>query len=238
MNEKTNDVNPEMNHVIATLVATYDLSHSDEQSVKSIDYLCIYEYQYDGKTYKYRTRQQDNFSQIPEEIELCFKKDPKKAFKKRENNEPSSESKMFWIIFFIIGMFLLMLFINGLSDTTANNPFIMIFFILIFIFVILISFHKKKNKKDINELLEEAMINNRTVIAHLTKWKYIHYSPTTDDLKDYRDRMIYENPYRGKYTYTYNKKEYKIVFYFSTIPPKSIRLFFNKNPKDIIHMKW
>ena len=41
MSEKTKNINSKPSHVIANLVATYDISHANVNSVSAIDYLRI-----------------------------------------------------------------------------------------------------------------------------------------------------------------------------------------------------
>lgn len=100
MNQKIKNINSKENRVIANLVATYDISPENAQSVTSIDYLCIYEFEYNGKKHKYRTHQRDNFSPIPETIELGFVKDPSKAYKINnscnQSGRKSSSSILIW----------------------------------------------------------------------------------------------------------------------------------------------
>ena len=80
-------------------------------------------------------------------------------------------------------------------------------------------------------MIEDAILNDRTATAHLVKtWHYSINVVSTPTLQ-----QIYKTyPYEGKYTYSYNGKKYTKKFKFMSNPPSSIRIFFNKNPKDII----
>ena len=103
MNKKA--LNQNMNYVTANLVATYDLCALSDPSVKYIDYLCVYEYEYEGKIYKYREHKKDNFSPIPETLELVFRENPSDVHKVKktpsENNDSKSTSSHWCVIFLV-----------------------------------------------------------------------------------------------------------------------------------------
>lgn len=239
MSENKN-INSKTNRVTANLVATYDLSPANASSVLSIDYLCIYEYEYEGKKYKYRTHQRDNFSPVPETIELVVGKDPNKAYKVN-NSSHRSETKslniMFWA-FILGGLILIIYFIYNVVKYVfpETNIFSLLIIICLFIIITTISLRKQKNSKNRDEIIENAMLNNRTVTAYLTKTKYRSHTLQNDSPT--MQQYYKERPYKGEYTYEYNGKKYKKSFEFSSQPPNSVRLFFGKNPKDIIHFTW
>ena len=242
MSKQRKNITLESNHVIANLVATYDISHANAKSVASIDYLCIYEYEYDGKKFKYRTHQRDNFSPIPETIELCFKKDPTKAYKVNNSSNNDYFKKSSGVDFFsliwiglIVAVLLIIYFIYNMFKEFSE--FEIIPFLLIFICLIIIANRKtikiQKIANNRDAMIEDAMLNNRTVTAYLIKTKSRRW---TNKPNNSRLQVHYkEFPYTGKYTYNYNGKKYNKTFEFSSTPPRSLRLFFNKNPKNVIH---
>ena len=241
MSKITKSVNSKPIHVIANLVATYDLSPADANSVLAIDYLCIYEYEYEGKKYKYRTHQRDNFSPIPEIIELGFTKDPGKAYKVN-NSSQSSENKSSNIIFWLFifgGLSLAAYFIYNIVKYVIGselNIFSLLIIIGLFIIAIMNGLKKQRKCNNRDAMIEDAMLNNRTTTAYLTKT--IYRSHTLQNDSPTMQQYYKERPYKGKYTYEYNGKKYKKSFEFSSHPPKSIRLFLGKTPKDIIHFTW
>ena len=241
MSEKIKSINSKTNHVMVNLVATYDISPADANSVSAIDYLCIYEYEYEGKKYKYRTHQKDNFSPIPETIELGFRKDPSDAYKvnvSSQRNENKSSNIIFWMFIFG-GLSLVIYFIYNIVKYVIGSELnIFSLLIIIVLFIIAINNCLKKQKKGNNRdaMIEDAMLNNRTTTAYLTKTTY--RSHTLQSASPTMQQHYKERPYKGKYTYEYEGKKYKKSFEFSSSPPSSMRLFFGKNPKDIIHFTW
>lgn len=241
-----------MEEVVANLVATYNLNSTDEKSVMDIDYLCIYEYEYNGKKYKYRTHQKDNFEPIPEQLELCFyQKNPEKAFKKRKTNtdfsndskEKKSTSLVKYIVYavcFIFIAIIIYIFYKLFKIFTVVGDIKHIFiFIIAVVLISLICIKKEKNTKGKDELLEDAIVNNRTATAYLKKERF--YNPAgnlkelSPALSGTADRVYFKDtPYQAIYTYEYNGKKYKKTIWFASKPPKTIRVYFNKNPKDII----
>lgn len=233
--KKNKNINTKPKHVIANLVATYDLSPPEAQSVLSIDYLCVYEYEYEGKKYKYRTHQKDTFSSIPEMIELGFTKDPNNAYKvnisSQGNENKSSVNIIFWSFIFI-GLFILLFIIYNIIK---YFNIIGILFIIGILIAIISKSNKKNNnhKKNKDEMLENAILNNNTAIAYLIKTKYISRFEDTELDSYYRGKN-----YETKYKYEYNGKKYTTSFYFGSRPPRVIKIFFGKNPKDIIHVTY
>lgn len=228
------------NHVIANLIATYDLSSANTNSVTAIDYLCVYEYEYNGIKYKFRTHQKDNFSSIPETIELSFNKDPSKAYKVNSalaTNRKKSSSRFDFLLFieiFLISAFLLILyFIYKAFKDLTDFDFKMLPIILIIVVIVVTSSikssKKQKASKQLDTMLEEAILNNCVAEAHLVKTIDRKWLPN-------EKRTSYKSyPYKGKYRYQYNGKKYTKSLVFRTYPPTNVRLFFNKNPKKVFY---
>lgn len=237
MTENKN-INSKTNRVIANLVATYDLSPSNANSVSAIDYLCVYEYEYEGKKYKYRMHQRDNFSPVPEIIELGFTKDPSKPYKvnnSSQKNETKTSNITFWT-FILGGLILIIYFIYNVIKYIfpETNIFSLLIIICLFIIATIIGLKKQKNGKNRDAMIEDAMLNNRTATAYLTKTIYRSRHYEDKGMEQYYK----ERPYKGKYRYEYNGKKYTTALVFSSRPPSSVRLFLGKNPKDIIHFTW
>lgn len=115
------------------------------------------------------------------------------------------------------------------------NIFSLLVFICLLIIITRKSLKKQKSTKNRDVMIEEAMLNNYTVTAYLVKTRHLMWSSQDNpQMKQYYK----ERPYKGKYVYNYNGKKYTKTFVFSSPPPKSMRLFFSKNPKDIIHFTW
>lgn len=229
--------------VTANLVGTYDLSPSGASAVSTIDYLCVYEFEYEGKTYEYRTHQRDNFSPIPETLDLCFIKDPEKAYKtnrySRAEASKSSSGIDFGVavwIFVIAGgaliLFLAYRFVKfALEDPEMGIPSLLFYGILA-AFITWISRKKVQQDKTLDKRIEEAMVSGRTATAYLVKSRSRRWS----NQENRALRQHYkEYTYVGKYEYSYNGKKYRQTFEFASSPPKSIRVFFQKNPKKIFH---
>lgn len=215
-----NDV-PGMHRVVARLVATYNLSPSDATEVQQIDYLCVYEYEYEGIIYTYRKRQRDHFSPIPEEIDLYFKKDPNKAGPIRKPSGKSSSSWRPFIIGGVIAAAILLCAIYNLVRAFMAEPQMLIPFVLCAAVISAWSVWKVRTSQSKDERLEVAMLHGRSVTAYRVK---------TRRAFDYGAKKW---RYKGKYAYQYKGKKYKKTFMFSTTPPESLRLFFEKNPKDV-----
>lgn len=231
-------MNERLNHVVANLVATYDISPANTQSADSVDYLCVYEYEYDGKKYKYRTHQKGNFSPVSETIELGFGKNPAKAYKvdtsSKSNDVKASSGINFYALVgigLIIVIYIIYRIIKGLLEVEFNIPVLVIFIFGMFLLYKKI-FQIQKERENQDAMIEDAILNNRTVNAYLTKTRRRSWSNEESSYLTVHYKMY---PYEGKYTYTYNGKKYKKTFEFSEYPPNSIRLFFHKNPKDVFH---
>lgn len=233
-----------LTHVVAKLIAKYDISPEEAPLYTSIHYLCIYEFEYSGKKYKYRTHQIGDLPliPIPETIELCFIEDPNKARKVTDyykNEEQKSSSNFSFFIFILIGLTIIIFALSEiyklLNEVLSDFNIINIPFILIFICLyILIEKRKTKIRKKLQNrdaMIEDAMLNNRTAIAYLTKTR--HHVAKVDDWQSPTEEFYRQFPYEGKYTYNYNGKKYNKTFPFSVYPPHSIRVFFNKNAKDV-----
>ena len=222
MEKEKNNLNE--NCVVANLVASYDLKPDDAKSVTSINYLCIYEYENKGKKYKYRTHQTDNFSSIPETIELDLRK-----------NKIKSSYKIGIILW---GILILSIFIylikNVINFDEINIPLFLTFIVLYNIIAISKIKSQNEKKRKLDEKLEYAILNNHTVNAYLVETK-LHFFLSDGENNSYYNESVRKYPYSGKYTYSYNGKKYTKTFDFLRNPPTSIRLFFDKNPKDIFY---
>ena len=216
--------------VTARLSATYNLSGED-RSIQNIDYLCVYEFRHNGITYKYRTRQRDNFSPIPEEIELYFKDDPEKAMPVGKKPAPNPERKSpLPRYLFTFGCILLCTLIfyciyRGLATMAKDgaNPLVIIILAVI-IFLFARKRTAKQSPKVKEAMIEEAVANGRTATAHLVKYKFL-------------GNKNLDVRYKGKYAYTFKGKTYKYTLYTATTPPKSVRVFFHKNPRSVFFHK-
>lgn len=245
MSENSKNKNSKIKYVTANLVATYDMSPADARSVSAIDYLCTYEYEYDGKKYNYRMHQRDNFSPIPETIELCFTKDPGKAHRvnaSAKNDDVKSSSGInIWAvvwIFVIVAVLIIVCAIyhmmKVISQIELEMSSIPILAILVCLFILgnRSVYKTRKRQKNRDAMIEDALLNNRTVMAYLTKTRQRWW--TNEESQDLKVRYK-EFPYTAEYTYEYNGKKYNKSFEFSSTPPGSIRVFFDKNPKDVFY---
>ena len=224
----------EYNKVIGKLVSTYDLSPSGAKDVKSINYLYVYEYEYDGKKYNYSVHKQDSFDSVIEEIELYFDKDPSKVFilNDKNNTETDKKGKLITAIFIVVAFVIFIYLLVMSFKSFIKNPVITILLLLLFIVGIIISKIKAKKHKDINQLLADALLENRFATAHLKKNTFLLHELGSNE---YYNKMTQYNQYKAKYEYEYNGKKYKATLYFSEIPPQEIKVFFKKNPRNIFY---
>lgn len=241
-------MNKEKKYVSGNLVATYDLTPTYSQSFKNLDYLCVYEYEYEGKKYKYRTHQRDNFAPVPETIQLVITKDPSKAIKVNNSTENQQYKKSssfgcgliaFAIVIFAI--YAVYSLIKTLIDSFAkikfefNIIYVFIFVVIVLLNVIAISKARRKQSNRDAEI-EDAILNNRVVNAQLKKSVYVNF---TNFEHGSANHSIYKsNPYEGIYTYEYNGKKYTIKYGFDNTPPSVITLYLGKKAKDIIYCKY
>lgn len=239
-------------YATAKLIATHVLSLNPRYSSAYSDSskntnLFVYEFEHNGKMYKYRKI--DNSA--PKTIDLCFD-DPNNVYRLElsesntdsTNSRPTKKSKaIVWIILIISIIFIVCTFssvFENLKDIDhpiykENIPYILIF--IIFIIIINVMTHKKQKwptkLQERLEKLENAILNNHVAIANLKRW----YSRTHgDNIRP--GGTIYdtwEYQYCGIYKYNYNGRTYRYKGYFREIPEKQIKLFFGKNPKDIIY---
>ena len=234
------NINTKLNHVTANLVATYDLSPDNASSVKNIDYLCVYEYEYEGKIYKYRTHQKDTFSPIPEIIELGFTNDPSSVYKVNTSSQNRLQKSLtsvkagllIWGILILMCLIIIYFAYNMVKSLFGDGVSLIGLLIIIVLFVlIVIKSKKQKNGKNTDEIIEDAILNNRVVTAVLIKIDKRNYV----FIDNPRLKVTYkETPYRGKYKYIYNGKKYTMWRYFSNYPPSTMKLFLGKNPRDIV----
>ena len=223
------------NKVIAKLIKSYDLSPSGSHDVKSIHYFNIYEFEYNGKKYNYSEIINDNFDKNLSEIELFFDDDPNKAYRASDNtNLKMTKNEKFLVTVFFSFLFVVFIYFLITSfKIFIEKPIMFIILLFLFIIAILIAIKKKKKKKSFNELLADSLLNNRTAIAYLKKSQYIFFD--SDNTNEYYEKTIQYNPYRAKYEYEYNGRKYRKVLHFSEIPPSIIKVYFNKNPRDIFY---
>ena len=144
--------------------------------------MIIYEYEYEGKKYKYRTHQRDNFSPVPETLELGFGKYPSKAYKinnsLQKGDLQSSTNINFFILIWgwlILAVILIIYFICSVIKAVIDfeiSIFSLLIIISLFTIAIMNGIKKQKNGKSRDEMIENAMLNNHTVSAYLTKSRY------------------------------------------------------------------
>ena len=222
----------EHNKVIGKLVASYDLSPSSAKDVKSINYLYVYEYEYNGKKYSYSEHKCDSFDPVMEEIELYFDKDPGKAFRMSNNKRNDNNGKLITTIFVIVVFVIFIYLLVMVGKSFIKNPIVTILIIILFIIGIIFSKIKAKKHKNLNQLLKEALSENRFATAYLKKNTFLLHE---NGSREYYEKTIQYNHNRAKYEYEYNGKKYKTTLYFSEIPPQVIKVYFNKNPKDVFY---
>lgn len=148
---------PGRHKVTAHLVSTYDLSPADAKDVQQIDYLCVYEYEYDGVTYKYHARQWDNFSPVPEELDLYFAKDPAKASPARKPGKVSPSTRTVMIVGGIVFLLIFIQAIRALIAVFSESLPMFITFAIFAPIIWILAMRKQKTAKSKNEMLEDAV---------------------------------------------------------------------------------
>lgn len=220
--------------VTAKLIATYDLNPF-RTSYADKFYLHVFEFEHNGKKYKYRVM----YDTVPETITLCFN-DLNHIYRLKPAVTNSISDRKFntilWI-FLLIGIVTTLYIIFKISDFLSNykikNILILIIFICIFLTFNITLFSKfKKEKKDLKEKLEEAILNNHTAIAYLKRW---HSRHDPKGLYHGTELDAHRTQFHGTYKYDYNGKTYTYRGYFSKMPPEKIKLFLGKGPKDILY---
>ena len=213
-----------MKYVNSKLIAKYDLSNKEDLCEAA--YLCVYEYEYMNKKYKYRMLCPDRITEIPEEMEVMFKNHPKDAVRAvylHKDEERGIFIKIFSLIITLLEIISTAIYIYILFKYMMIDNLYGMIMLAFGIIIILFSIVKSKlpNKRTkMYAQLENSIINNSVAEAQLEKTS--------------SNSLLYHG-YKGKYKYSYQNTEYIKEFRFKNKPHQNIKIYFDNDTGKIIY---